>query len=121
MGTLVSWPREEATKGKRKIIICLLLQRWDPELARLAALNCRTCTFGHDACHNTDTFRQSGQSIGISSRSDAYEDPATVSKNIIDGWFNENTLGSMTNVNQFGTPTNGYDYLNQKQKSILYS
>lgn len=27
--------------------------KWDPELARLAEMNVRTCMFGHDNCMNT--------------------------------------------------------------------
>lgn len=35
----------------------LKLQKWDEELAYLAGLNTRNCTFSHDECRNTGISR----------------------------------------------------------------
>lgn len=33
--------------------------KWDSELAKLAEMNVRTCTFGHDNCMNTGKVQKS--------------------------------------------------------------
>ncbi|EDW07790.2 uncharacterized protein Dmoj_GI14664 [Drosophila mojavensis] len=37
--------------------------RWDAELTRLTELNVKQCYMEHDACHNTEKFRYSGQNL----------------------------------------------------------
>ncbi|KAH8359090.1 hypothetical protein KR093_004242, partial [Drosophila rubida] len=43
--------------------------RWNAELASLAALNVRQCVLLRDACHNTNTFSNSGQNVALISYS----------------------------------------------------
>ncbi|KAL7729036.1 hypothetical protein ACLKA6_019869 [Drosophila palustris] len=39
--------------------------RWNPELASLAQLNVKRCVQQRDACHNTNTFSNSGQNVAL--------------------------------------------------------
>lgn len=45
------------SKVFNKIVTIFILQVWNDELAKLAGLNTRNCSFGHDSCRNTGKCR----------------------------------------------------------------
>ncbi|XP_053948657.1 antigen 5 like allergen Cul n 1-like [Anastrepha ludens] len=62
--------------------------QWDDELAALAALNVKQCQMKHDACHNTDAFKYSGQNLAWITFYGT-PDVAKLAQHSIDMWYNE--------------------------------
>ncbi|KAH8287311.1 hypothetical protein KR054_005669, partial [Drosophila jambulina] len=65
--------------------------KWNNELASLAALNVKQCQMSHDACHNTQTFKASGQNLAtFGSTGDITTTPAaTLIRDSVNAWWNE--------------------------------
>ncbi|XP_053684093.1 antigen 5 like allergen Cul n 1-like [Sabethes cyaneus] len=62
---------------------------WDDELAQLAAINARTCRFGHDRCRSTDKFQYAGQNIAWTAFMGYDFTPESRMENFTLSWFNE--------------------------------
>lgn len=77
--------------------------RWSPELAKLAALNVLQCAMKHDACHNTNKFKASGQNLAMISYSGA--ESARTNQELltssINMWWNENKNANMNVISSF--------------------
>lgn len=67
----------------------LSFQIWNNELAKLAELNARTCTFAHDQCRNTEKFKYAGQNIALSEASVEFETLNAIIKNALQNWYIE--------------------------------
>ncbi|XP_055371242.1 antigen 5 like allergen Cul n 1-like [Condylostylus longicornis] len=84
---------------------------WDDELAYLASLNAKTCTFDHDKCYNTYRFRNTGQSLaGLWNAKDR---PLNMTKLISEAaaaWFEEHELIDMSYIDNFRIESNFEDY-----------
>ncbi|XP_017017967.1 venom allergen-1-like [Drosophila kikkawai] len=65
--------------------------RWNNELATLAALNVKQCEMKHDACHNTKTFKASGQNLALfgSSGDISTTAMAKLIRDSVNAWWNE--------------------------------
>ncbi|XP_075157407.1 antigen 5 like allergen Cul n 1-like [Haematobia irritans] len=74
--------------------------QWDDELASLADLNVRQCRMNHDRCHNTDTFKYSGQNLFLSSYSESDTDEQMMTK-AVESWFNEVKNSRMEFIKKF--------------------
>lgn len=62
---------------------------WDKDLAETAQMNSNRCVRGHDACHNTDTYLNSGQNINYFATSvDTIDVKGEVPK-LITSWWDE--------------------------------
>ncbi|XP_017474136.1 PREDICTED: venom allergen 5-like [Rhagoletis zephyria] len=74
--------------------------QWDDELASLAALNVKQCQMKHDACHNTNAFKYSGQNLAWIS---FYGTPnvANLLQKSIDLWYNEVNDVKMAYINKY--------------------
>uniref|UniRef100_W8B4H9 Venom allergen-1 n=1 Tax=Ceratitis capitata TaxID=7213 RepID=W8B4H9_CERCA len=74
--------------------------QWDEELATLAALNVKQCEMKHDACHNTDAFKYSGQNLAWIS---FYNSPnaSKLSQQSVDMWYNEIKDTKMAYINKY--------------------
>ncbi|EDX02381.1 antigen 5 like allergen Cul n 1 [Drosophila yakuba] len=58
--------RQKWASGQAKIkrTACKMAKiEWNKDLEKLALLNAKACVMAHDACHNTEQFPQSGQSL----------------------------------------------------------
>lgn len=67
---------------------------WDDDLAETAQMNTNRCIRGHDACHNTDKYKNSGQNINFFATSASIDD-ATVKEQVpklIGSWWDERHL-----------------------------
>ncbi|XP_034486541.1 antigen 5 like allergen Cul n 1-like [Drosophila innubila] len=73
--------------------------RWSPELAKLAELNARQCQMKHDACHNTNKFKSSGQNLAIISGSSETDEQLLTA--CINMWWNENKNANMAVINSY--------------------
>lgn len=65
---------------------------WDDELAQLAQLNAYRCVQKHDDCHNTASFRYSGQNLNhimTINAGDDIENVPQVIKDLISSWWDE--------------------------------
>jgi len=74
---------------------------WDSELAQLAALNVKQCAMKHDACHNTDKYRYSGQNLAWSAYSGSTKTDATLITQAINNWWSEHTRCSKAYINKY--------------------
>ncbi|CAD7090073.1 unnamed protein product [Hermetia illucens] len=75
---------------------------WDEELAYLASLNALRCDFEHDECRNTDSYRNSGQSLAW--RWDPMESvpqPKDALTWAIDYWFGEHVDSNMQQIDRY--------------------
>ncbi|KAL7743289.1 hypothetical protein ACLKA6_012458 [Drosophila palustris] len=80
--------------------------RWSPELARLAELNVHQCQMKHDACHNTNKFKNSGQNLAIISSTGLTNEQLLTA--CINMWWNENKNANMNVINSYpSTWSNG--------------
>lgn len=62
---------------------------WDNDLAETAQMNSNRCVRGHDACHNTDVYKNSGQNINyIATSADSIDHMKEV-PNLITSWYDE--------------------------------
>ncbi|XP_065095031.1 antigen 5 like allergen Cul n 1-like [Ochlerotatus camptorhynchus] len=64
--------------------------QWDQELADIAAVNARSCVFGHDKCRNTATMKYVGQNIAMSSYSGMSFTDEQLITGFVNNWFKEN-------------------------------
>lgn len=64
-------------------------QKWDEELANLAALNVMQCKMAHDQCRNTAKFKYAGQNLGFRGNSREFEGTSSFIQNILWAWYNE--------------------------------
>ncbi|KAG4071195.1 hypothetical protein HA402_001185 [Bradysia odoriphaga] len=79
---------------------------WDSELAYLAEINAKSCTYGHDDCRNTASYRFVGQNIALNWYSVGYPRQYMLSAEsfasyYIDQWFNEYRDASMNDIYRF--------------------
>jgi hypothetical protein len=70
-------------------------------LANLAQMNAKNCNIEHDACHNTQSFRLSGQNMALISnnRNDFVVDNEIES--VINQWFDEYKQAHSSDVEAF--------------------
>ncbi|BFG01504.1 antigen 5 like allergen Cul n 1-like [Drosophila madeirensis] len=83
--------------------------RWNPELAKLAALNVKQCKMNHDACHNTQTFKASGQNLamyGYSGPQSGMTIPQLITASV-NMWWGEQKDASMTIINKYPSNWSG--------------
>ncbi|XP_068141438.1 venom allergen-1-like [Drosophila tropicalis] len=83
--------------------------RWNAELAKLALLNVKQCEMQHDACHNTDTFRASGQNLAIYGYSGARSSKTTAQlvTASIQMWWNEYKDANMSLIKKYPSNYSG--------------
>lgn len=62
---------------------------WDNDLAETAQMNTNRCVRGHDACHNTDKYKNSGQNINYFATSADTIDIEKEVPNLISSWWDE--------------------------------
>jgi len=82
---------------------------WSPELAKLAEFNARQCQMKHDACHNTNKFKSSGQNLAwfsYSGPSSSQTDEQLLTK-AVNGWWNENKNANLAVINSYPSTWNG--------------
>ncbi|XP_030377802.1 venom allergen 5-like [Scaptodrosophila lebanonensis] len=83
--------------------------RWSEELAQLAALNVKQCEMQHDACHNTDQFKASGQNlamIGYGGDQSSKTDKELVTQSLT-MWWSEHKDTTMAQINEYPSNYNG--------------
>ncbi|KAH8276086.1 hypothetical protein KR018_006755, partial [Drosophila ironensis] len=77
--------------------------QWNKELATLAALNVKQCKMSHDACHNTKTFKASGQNLALTGYSG--EQASKTRKELIISsvkmWWDEKKDANMSVINKY--------------------
>jgi len=74
---------------------------WDDELAKLAEYNAKTCTYRHDQCRNTETYKYAGQNIAIAlSTPNYFKNINAVVDYLFDMWFDEYKDCDMTYINK---------------------
>jgi len=80
---------------------------WDNELAMFAEMTAKTCTFAHDKCRNTATFKNAGQNIGLTMTSYTnpldnrilnYKEMNASINQVFDLWFNEYVNCNMSQI-----------------------
>ncbi|EDW65953.1 venom allergen-1 [Drosophila virilis] len=83
--------------------------RWSPELATLAALNVRQCAMEHDACHNTNKFKASGQNLAMISYTGAQASRtnAELLTSSINSWWSELKNANMVVINSYPSSWSG--------------
>ncbi|EDW86488.2 uncharacterized protein Dwil_GK18435 [Drosophila willistoni] len=83
--------------------------RWNAELAKLALLNVKQCEMKHDACHNTDTFKASGQNLAIYGYSGARSSKTTAQlvTASIQMWWNEYKDANMSIIKEYPSNWSG--------------
>lgn len=74
---------------------------WDDDLAEQAALNAMTCNYGHDACHNTPTYKWSGQNIAAGMNS-AWTDQSFI-EDRVNAWWAEFSDCTQAILDKFGS------------------
>lgn len=79
---------------------------WDDELAKIAALNVKTCKFEHDKCRNTDRYKTAGQNLASISQSKSSNDIKAVLNKSVQMWFEEYKKANMDYVNNFKVDSN---------------
>ncbi|XP_055638839.1 antigen 5 like allergen Cul n 1-like [Toxorhynchites rutilus septentrionalis] len=77
---------------------------WDDELAETAQMNSNRCIRGHDACHNTDLFKNSGQNINYFATSADTIDVNAQVPNLITSWWDERHDVNQNMVNTMYDP-----------------
>lgn len=107
-----------------------IFQHWDRELAYLAELLARTCTFHHYQCHKTgkrilsfilftfieflifsncaDQYPWAGQNIAYRGNTGGYEDPNLSIQHMVDSWFLEYKSANMNYIHAY--PVHGPRY-----------
>ncbi|XP_075157842.1 antigen 5 like allergen Cul n 1-like [Haematobia irritans] len=88
------------TVANHKAACRMATMRWDVELAQLAALNVRQCEMNHDACRNTQAFRNSGQNLAWMTFSGQLNKRQMIT-NAINMWYNEVSNSKMAYINAF--------------------
>ncbi|XP_055641414.1 antigen 5 like allergen Cul n 1-like isoform X2 [Toxorhynchites rutilus septentrionalis] len=62
---------------------------WDNELAKTAQMNANRCVRGHDACHNTEKYKNSGQNLNFYATTADTIDVNGEVPNLITSWWDE--------------------------------
>ncbi|TDG40357.1 hypothetical protein AWZ03_013222 [Drosophila navojoa] len=77
--------------------------RWSPELAKLAAFNVRQCEMKHDACHNTNKFKASGQNLAVIGYTGSGSARSTqeLLTSSINSWWNERKDANMNVIRRY--------------------
>ena len=76
-------------------------QTWDDELAKLAEYNAKSCTYGHDQCRNTATYKYAGQNIAIVMSTPNYFETIKAIDYLFGLWFDEYKDCDMTYINKY--------------------
>ncbi|XP_067635239.1 venom allergen-1-like [Eurosta solidaginis] len=101
--------RNQVAGGQTKLqpACRMATMQWDDELARIAAFNVKQCQMRHDACRNTNTFRQSGQNlVMITFQTGTLKVPEMLRK-AINLWYNEISNVQMSQINSYPSGYNG--------------
>ncbi|XP_002010473.4 antigen 5 like allergen Cul n 1 [Drosophila mojavensis] len=111
-------------RGHVKVKACRMATvRWDAELARLAELNVKQCYMEHDACHNTEKFRYSGQNLFIEGYwGMAAPDISTILRYAVEEWAKEGKDVKAAHLakypNNYNGPTIGHLTMVAHERSI---
>jgi hypothetical protein len=73
--------------------------QWDEELASFARANAKRCTYGHDECRNSQTFKWAGQNIAYTTNYASDLDHIT---NRLNAWWDEYKECDVKYVTKFG-------------------
>ncbi|XP_039960575.1 antigen 5 like allergen Cul n 1-like [Bactrocera neohumeralis] len=73
--------------------------QWDDELAALAVFNVKQCKGSHD-CHNTATFKYSGQNLAWMTYNDS-PNTTEMSLKSVDMWYDESKNTKMEYINKY--------------------
>ncbi|XP_039960562.1 antigen 5 like allergen Cul n 1-like [Bactrocera neohumeralis] len=94
--------RNTVASGKTKLKAACRMgtMQWNDELAALAALNVKQCQMKHDACHNTQAFKHSGQNLAWSSYYGTPNVPQLLQK-LINLWYNEIKYTTQAYINKY--------------------
>jgi len=74
---------------------------WDNQLAFLAELNTKQCRMQHDACHNTQNYKYSGQNLGVVGTTSTHYQPQAVIEMMTEMWYNESQLTTQNDIDRF--------------------
>ncbi|XP_037044580.1 antigen 5 like allergen Cul n 1-like [Bradysia coprophila] len=74
---------------------------WDDELAKLAEYNAKSCTYGHDECRNTATYKYAGQNIAMVMSTPNYFETIKAVDYLFGLWFDEYKDCDMTYINKY--------------------
>lgn len=80
---------------------------WDDELASLAALNVKQCKMSHDACHNTDAFKSSGQNLAWMGYYGTVPSMTDILKKSVEMWYNEVKDSKQEYIDSYPSGYNG--------------
>ncbi|EDW68236.2 uncharacterized protein [Drosophila virilis] len=77
---------------------------WDKELAFLAEMNVRNCYLHYDACRNTDSFKNVGQTVAYRGYRGTIPDLDDILYTQLQLWFNEEQNVTMHDIAKYKNP-----------------